>query len=343
VISAWEAGEQRPTVGALTELARFYDRPLSVFLLERPPDEPDQPPDLRASARRDPGPLGRQSVLAIRRARRFQTILSEIRGPHSWARPRPAEPSLEGAAIAARAQLDVSVDEQASWDGSGRAFARWRQSLEQTGAAVLQSDIPIEEVRAFSIPGDPPVIVINEHDWAASKVFSLFHEYGHVMLGSGGICSPLGTMPGQDAVEAERSSDIFAGAVLVPRASLESEPIVQRLGRRAADIDRGELARLASTYSVSTQVVWYRFRQTGLISERAFHDRWDEWRHPVSKRQSSEAPKIARWQKASWRVGSRLAAELMGAEERGEISIGEALTGLDVKLEDLDKLAAAIR
>lgn len=345
VVAAWEAGQSEPTLGALGELAHLYDRPLAVFLLDEPPDEPARPPDLRSAACRAKGPLTRKSVLASRRARRMQGLVRAIRGTGGWARPDVDQPGLDPDAItsmakAARRLLDVSLADQRSWPNKSAAFSRWRAAIERTGVLVLQADLPLDDVRALSVAGDPPAIVINEHDWAASKVYSLFHEYGHVLWGYEGICSPLDAGPASSSIE--KACDLFAGMVLVPADQLIEDPVVRGAGSRLGSISAGDLGRIAASYNVSDMVIWYRLRQSGLISASAFSGRWEEWGPPRRRSLTARRPRIPAWAKAKWRLGGSLGGELLNAEERGNISIGDALAGLEVRLEDLEKLRSAL-
>jgi Zn-dependent peptidase ImmA (M78 family) len=241
--------------------------------------------------------------------------------------------------MAARQLLKVSLAEQGSWPNKDVAFSRWRAAVERTGVVVVQADLPFDDVRAFSVIGDPPAIVINEHDWTASKVFSLFHEYGHVLWGYEGICSPLDA--GLASSSIEKACDLFAGMLLVPPDGLLDNQVVRSMGARLGSIAAGDLARIAATYNVSVMVIWYRLRQTGLISASAFSDRWGEWRRPRRQISKARRPKIPAWSKAKRRLGSSLGTELIRAEESGKISIADALASLEIRLEDLDTLRSA--
>ena len=43
--------------------------------------------------------------------------------------------------------------------------------------------MPIEDARGFSLTEvEPFVIVVNESDAPNAKIFTLFHEYGHILL-----------------------------------------------------------------------------------------------------------------------------------------------------------------
>lgn len=343
VLMAWESspGSEGPTLGALTTLASLYDRPLSVFLLDKPPAEPAPPPDLRAAPDRESDSLARRSVVAVRTGRRVQALVRDLRGVSDWRPPRGVEgKSIREAAQLTREALGVSLTEQGSWRDAGVAFAEWRSRLERLGVVVLQADMPLGDVRAISIPGAPPVVIVNEHDFMASKVFSLFHELGHLVLGSGAICSPLRSAP---MAQAERDADLFAGSALVPAAALAAHPVVERRSGQLDRIPSDELRRVARDFNVSDQVIWYRLRQVGLLSRDVFSDRWAQWRAlRKPARRTGKAPMIPRWKKASWRVGTQLAREILAAEERGDITVGQALSSLQVHLEDLDPLAAAV-
>jgi Zn-dependent peptidase ImmA (M78 family)/transcriptional regulator with XRE-family HTH domain len=343
-VRAWESAPASADVSVanLRELADFYDRPLSVFLLDEPPPEPHRPPDLRAPAGRDTGPLSRRTLVAIRHGRRVQALVRELRGDRSWIQPPRRSDNQAVDATSFRRSLGVPVDEQRTWGGPGKAFSQWRGAIERTGIVVLQADVPLDDVKAMSIAGDPPVIVINEHDYPASKVFSLFHECAHLLVGDEAICTPL-EAPGRGG-DRERAADLFAGAVLVPASDLRANELIAGYGPRVADITSGDLTKVAAGFGVSTRVIWYRLRQTAVITSRAFSDRWDDLGHPVrSRSKASSPPRIPRWQKASWRAGANLASELLAGQDRGLISIGSALRGLEIHLEDIDRLTEAVR
>jgi Zn-dependent peptidase ImmA (M78 family) len=339
----WESGRELPTLGALSELAIYYERPLETFLLPQVPIEARRPPDFRVGKTPNDGWLGRASALAIRHARRVQETVSEIRVDRQWQHPESSTSDPIAVAKVARSALRVSMTEQAGWPNPAYAFSQWRARLERTGVLVLQADMPLDEVRAFSLIGNPPVISINEHDYVASRIFSLFHEYGHIVLGAGGICTPLHRAPGRGMKAVERSMDLFAGSMLVPATELRSHSIVVTLADGLPAITPADLGRLASAFKVSTQVIWYRLRQTELITQRVFSSRWDELRHPVRRRVAARKPMIPRWQRAKRRVGDQTTRELLRAEETGQILLSEILSDLDIQTSDLDKLASAVR
>jgi hypothetical protein len=69
-----------------------------------------------------------------------------------------------------------------------------------------------EREPGFSISEMPlPAVVLNGKDWIGARVFTILHEFSHIIIRNGGVCD-LGTTPW-------RSS---ATGWLVPRLSLRS-------------------------------------------------------------------------------------------------------------------------
>ena len=71
-------------------------------------------------------------------------------------------------------------------------------------------------MRGLSLPGRRPcVIMLNSRDSPADKSFTLMHEYGHLLLGKGGLCAPFVRGPEPPAT-VESWCNRFAWSVLMP-------------------------------------------------------------------------------------------------------------------------------
>ena len=225
----WEAGQQQPTLHQVKALARFYKRPLAAFFLPNPPEELSLPHDFRTLPDENEIPLSPKTRLAMRQARRLQSIASELKEDNDGdfhARIEHAEISDDPEALACKVRelLDVSLEEQLSWEKDSDAMDMWKKSVERLDILVFQMSMPLEEARAFSFTdGGLPVIVINTKDALKARIFSLFHELGHILLNEGGICDPS-KLGGEESSKKGRSIEafcnFFAGAVLIPRESL---------------------------------------------------------------------------------------------------------------------------
>ncbi len=280
LVSGWESGESKPTIKTLEELAKVYKRPLAAFFLPTAPVELPLPSDYRRFPSGTRPPLSRKTLLAIRRARRLQSVAGEL-AADSGRRLIPRVERLdetenpETAAKRVREQIGIGAARQLAWADEYQALNNWRDAVEDFGVLVSQTSIPLEgeRIRAFSLAEpEPPIIVLNSQDSARPRVFSLFHEYAHILLGSGGICS----MEEVDE-QTERFCNRFAAAFLLPGADLRQHSLTQKLLRSQSspgDLDE-VLGQLASAFKVSKEAVLLRMVTLRLL-RRAVYARWRE-------------------------------------------------------------------
>lgn len=271
---AWENGEADPPLTALRELATYYQLPLTAFLLSRPKAEPRPPVDQRRLAGVDDPTTNRALALALNRTANLQVVASTLLEELDAAPFALEARGLDADALAERerALLGVSVEMQLAWRDEGQAFRRWREATERRGVLVMQAPLGGSDVRAFSMHGDPPVVVIHRGDWVRAKTFSLAHELGHVVVGESGICIPGAAK----ATGIEAFCNHFADALLIPSAAMLNDPDVRRIvaGEQATET---VVKRIGNRFKVSPAVVWYRLRQTKVIAQETFDRQWNNW------------------------------------------------------------------
>jgi len=306
-VEKWERGSESLTLGTLEKLARFYRRPLAAFLLPEPPEEPPPPRDFRVVPGQSASPLSQESRLAIRRARRVQSLARELSEELGRAAP-PTLPRLgsesdaQEAGERERVRLGVSLEEQFRWRTKNQALAAWRRSLEQQGVLTLQFAMPIEEARGLCLPDARlPAVVINSRDAIAGRIFSLFHEYAHLLLGSSALClAEPEAAPGRSCRRAELFCNSFAGALLVPREALRATEEFQRLVAEAtlrATLLEKAVDCLSARFKVSKQVVLFRLLALGTIPNQVFTHKMDALRSqeaPAGRGSSGWAPSARR-------------------------------------------------
>ena len=113
-----------------------------------------------------------------------------------------------------------------------------------------------EEARGFSISEKRfPVIVVNSGDAHGARIFTLLHEFTHILLDTGGICD-LEEYSQAHTLEQniEKFCNRVAGAALVPASLLEAHVIAQRHGRYLEWEDE-EIWNLSIEFSVSEEVI----------------------------------------------------------------------------------------
>ena len=166
-----------------------------------------------------------------------------------------------------REKLDVSIDTQKSWlkkenrkDTKHYNFLNnWKEVLsEKFGILIFETyDVDIKEMRGLCIFYEKaPIILLNGKDSVNGRIFSLFHELTHLLLGESAIC-------GDDF---KRDIEVFCNAVagefLVPTRDLTNNLV---------DIPINELLNdLCNLYGVSEQVIIRRLLDLNIITKNDY-------------------------------------------------------------------------
>ncbi|MDD4121136.1 MAG: XRE family transcriptional regulator [Clostridia bacterium] len=343
-VSKWESGEKHPTINELKELAKAYKRPLAAFFLPRPEKEPPLPHDFR----RLPGgsrPFSKKTLFAIRRAGNLQAISGELmenlnqeKGPDiSKAGLRE---SPEKIASEEREKIGLSIEMQKSWKSYYEAFNSLRELIERKNILVFQFPAELDELRGFTLmDSEPFVIFVNSSDIIQARIFTLLHEYGHVLLNEPSLC-----IPKEDTVnekdhdgKVESWCNRFAGAFLLPKESVEEA--YQKHGVR-------NLKRIAGQHKTSLLAVLTRLVTLHIITQKTY-------RAEVNKLLSGEL--AARESETGGKKGGKGESSAIKAlRERGEpfvslvlensqqglITQSRALDYLDVKMKNMKELTS---
>jgi Zn-dependent peptidase ImmA (M78 family) len=265
----------------LRSLSKFYQRPLAVFFLAEPPQDFDTLRDFRKLSGQIDHEWSRALHKIYRRAVEQQEViveLAEVEGESSSATIPSVSLNMnvDRAAEIGRQALGVDLATQFTWRAPEDAFSGWLDAVESLGVYVLRtSDVPISEMRGFSIGGSPaPVVVVNALDWPRGQVFTLMHEFVHLMLREGGLCNLLEPDSGT-ARRVERFCNAVAGAILMPKSSFLDEGVVGPAGER--DWEDEVLGQLSRRYGVSQEAVLRRLVELGRASWSFYLERRAEY------------------------------------------------------------------
>jgi len=299
LVEMWESGDKKPTLNQLKTLSTYYKRPLAVFFLTEPPEELPLPKDFRTLPGEDILPVSPKTRLAIRRARRLQSLAMELEGDfHTDVMRKIGRVSLSGnpenLAKKVRKLINISAQEQFTWENHADAFNKWKMSIENLGVLVFQMSMPIEELRAFSLTdGDIPVIILNTKDSITARSFSLWHEFGHLLLKKGGICDPIrvqnwelkNRIPSSGEIRAiEIFCNHFSGSFLVPEEDLLSHDFVRGINT-PQEWSSKNLGRIAKDFNVSPEVILRRLLLFRRTSRRYYQRKHGEWEAKAKREQ----------------------------------------------------------
>lgn len=339
-LSAWEAGEARPSVKQLRKLARVYGRRIALFYLSEPPA--DFPPikDYRRAwgeEHQAPSPELRSEIHLAqeRRAVALELIEDEAREPPHFQLRASLDEDPENVAQRVRTALGISVEEQTDWENARVAFNAWRFAIEGFGALVLQmTEVSTREARGFSIAESRlPAVVANNRDPFPARSFSLIHELAHAAIRQSGICD----LAGHRGVEP--FCNHVAGAVLVPAASLLDERVVRGHGG-SFEWDDPELIQLARTYQVSREVVLRRLLILRRTDERFYNQKRRQLLDEYERRESEprETGPVPPSTKAVIRAGHYFSKLVLSSYSHGLITGSDVATYLGVRLKHVPRI-----
>ena len=333
IYKKWEAGEDVPSIPRLRKLANLFKRPLPIFFLPYIPQSPPLPKDFRKPATILKQPLSEASLMAIRKARWYQSAARELMTDLGLPILSTSFPGLKSMPLEKiRENLQApGIDMQKSWENNWTALKKWRSYLEDRGVFVFQFPIPVEEARGFSLVREdhPPVIAISSQDSPHGRIFTLFHEYCHILLEESGLCLPSETVE-TGLRDKEKFCDEFAGNFLVPASqlvkSLKSSP-----GSKVEELIPG----LSKEFLVSRFVILRRLYDLKEIDYRKYRKIFSELLKGVKK---VEAGGGNFYKNQYAEKGKKFIGLVVEAESSGKITFSRALDYLAIKTKHYDHL-----
>lgn len=344
-VASWELGQKKPTLVQLEKLAKtIYKRPLSAFFLQSPPVEPAPPTDFRTLPADRELPFSSKTRLTIRRAQRLQSLATELKGTITKEVFKIGSISLsddpEEVAIEIRNDLKIDVQTQFHWKDENIALNEWKKVLENRGILVFQLGMPIQETRGFSlIDNKIPAIVLNLRDSINGRIFSLFHEYAHLLLDKSGICD----MEEQDYLQQEdkaieRFCNHFVGAILVPKNALLGHELAKQ--KKWTEQILGEIAK---SFKVSQEVILRRLVILGLASRDLYKRKHEEWSAKAKEKQKEKRPlKISQPKKCIRENGTPFVSLVLDANKKGEITYSDVADYLGIRIKHIPKIEQLI-
>lgn len=322
-LQAYESGERLPSLGTFERFANGYKLPQATLFRMTPPPEPPMPKDYRTLD-------GSGAVHSFE----FRTALSHVRALQKTLRDLSEEddeflrpnlpvyyqsddPWLQGEKE--RQRLGVEVEDQLAWR-SGEEFRRWRAVLENIGIAIYLQKFNLGDCRGFSLfdDGNPPAIVINKtEDNIRARVFTLLHEYAHILIRQPGVSDQNPKHP------VEAFCNRFAAAFLMPVEALRL--LLPSWPNDPFEWEDSTIRYTASRLKVSQRALALRLEELGVAPE-GFYRRhaWAVKARP--KRRSSSGGSYIATRLSE--VGGRYTSAVMSALDRrviGPVQASEAL------------------
>lgn len=278
---AWEDAntDDRPTIVQLRKMAGVYKRPLGVFYLQERPDAFQVLHDYRrlpgtGKPSYSPELVLEQRLVSQRREQALELAAEIQTEPKAFRHRARLEEDPEAVGGRIRRILQVSPEEQFAWPDERTAFNSWRRKIEDVDIMVFQMmRVPSNEVSGFAISHQIfPVIAVNRRRTPHTRrIFSLFHEFAHLMLRRSGVSEfdvDAKRLPEDQRIEVWCNA--VAAAVLMPREQFLTDDIVR--AHSGQDWLDNDIRSIGKRYCVSREAVVRRLLTLNKTSQ-AFYKR----------------------------------------------------------------------
>lgn len=321
-----EEGEKPITLDELKEFSKAYKRTIATLLLKEPPKEKPLPADRRTIDSKDLGSFNEKSIMAVRKARALSQSYIELKNEMGMQIPNfnffasiKDKPQL----VAIKLREHLNLDELREIKNLNFALDAYIEKVESLGIAVFQLSLTQDKLRGFSLTDEAiPIIGIKRgSEPTTAKIFTLFHELGHIILNEGGLCD----LSEKSTIEIEKWCNAFSGEVIIPSAEIMQMNIVEE--QKQADNKiwaKKELVELGNYFHAGPLAILRSLLENKLTTVAFYNEKHQAWNKPSFGR--SKHPE-----------GRNIARETI--KEKGRTYISLAFSAFDQNRIDLKDLS----
>ncbi|MCD6496018.1 MAG: ImmA/IrrE family metallo-endopeptidase [Candidatus Aenigmarchaeota archaeon] len=341
-VKAFETGDKTPTFRQLKELSRSFRRPVAAFLLPEPKKEKGKPKDYRFIPGRS-GIFDKKTILVLREARSLQEAGKDLSSNIEYETKAKVEKvglSADPEKIAKkyREVFGLTEEKQKRFKRTYDLFNYLRDILEDMNILVFQFSMPVEDARGFVLSDESPaVIVVNTMDTIEARLFSLMHEFAHILLGQSVIDFPDISSSVRNSVE--KWCNEFAASVLLPKEIAR----VLFEANRGNLIERTRLNYLSRKYKVSKAMLLFNMMKMGYITKTEYENKLSIY-HPKEAEAKKKGGKagggIPADKRCISKVGTKFVSLVANNYDHGYITYTDALNYLSIKSKNFDKVLA---
>jgi len=343
---AAESNKHQLTLNQLRTAAEKYNCPFGFFYLSKPPHKKSfKPvPDYRL----EPGLAGKPHYrldLEIKKVRDRRLIFLDL----AKSLDNPIKPfkifskeTPKSIGIHLRNRLKISNLELASLKFD-KVYSYWKSKIEEDGVLVYESQyLPKESgvIGAAIYSKTAPVILIKRGgDYNARKLFTLLHEYAHLLKGESAIndeYSQTVRTNNSDESNLEIECNRIAGETLIPPESIDLSEY-----QNLSIVDMME--KLANSFKVTYSTAAVCLRRINLVSQPELSQLLEIRRIENNKNKKAKERKpvkIPRENLMRLDLGRPLFNLVLRAYSSGSMNVLDASKVLNLRVNKIDKLCA---
>lgn len=164
-----------------------------------------------------------------------------------------------------RKKWSISEEDQIEWKSASKMYYSLRSFIESLGVFVMHYQFGVDDVAGLytKVDGGPPVILINtKNSSKARKLFTLAHEFCHVLLRQDGVSNPSIVKN-----KVEIFCNHFAACLIAP-----SKVIRRAINRYGYDMSlkNDSIRLLAANLGISQQALVLRLVDMGIFQGKAY-------------------------------------------------------------------------
>jgi len=343
-IQAFESGATLPTLGELEAISRTYEISFVSLLMPAPLPRDCRPKIADFRFRRGAAAPVWSHALSVTTdviKEQLDGLAELVDADTSLCRPirlphLKLDDNVEVKAKEERARIGLPTGAQNHIDTPREVFKRWRFIIETLGVFVHVAKLgDLRECRGYSVFDNPklPAIVINSNEGTVgARLFTLIHEYAHLLLRKAGLCDQNG------ASRTEAFCNAFAAHFLMPRKAFV---LAARSAQKTSShnwTDR-ELKKLADCFGVSMSAAALQLEQIGIVPIR-------QRKRKIAERADCR-PKLGGQpmgytERQISRLGMRHLSLVLTALERGYLNQIEAYDLTEVNPKHFDNLRSEL-
>jgi Zn-dependent peptidase ImmA (M78 family)/transcriptional regulator with XRE-family HTH domain len=237
--------------------------------------------------------------------------------------------------------LNITLDDRKKFKSKDDMLQYFQKKIDDAGVFVMSNSVVdnnnyrklrVDEFRGFALSSQfAPLIFINYSDCLAGQIFTLFHEFGHLLLGESGLSDV--SVNNFSTISNEKWCNELAAELLVP-----SDLLINVFNKKSSILD--EIKRLVNIFKVSNLVMIRRLHDLSFINKKEFNSLFSDEMKSINsfkKRKSAGGNYFATIKK---RIGNRFIYAVISDTLSRNTRFTDAFSLINIKnTQQFDKLA----
>lgn len=277
-----EDGDKKPSFDELKAMAKAYKRTIATLLLQIPPQEKPLPPDRRSVDSKELGNFHERTIMAVRKARALAESLVELKREAGISITRfQLRAFIKDSPLTIARQLyaELGISEVRELKNINDALDAYIDKVESLGVAVFQLSLTQDNLRGFSIVDEAiPIIGIKRGgEPPTAKIFTLFHEIGHILLNEGGLCD----LSESTTHQVEKWCNSFAAEILIPATELlKLDIVVDHKARGEKVWSKNDLITIGNYFHAGHLAILRSLLENNLTTQAYYQEKHAAWNKP---------------------------------------------------------------